>query len=258
MLCDEAGHPVRCFGGGQVSDAVEYHEVPVFYVGGDAPQRFRRRGAVGAAGNGQDRSDDLGQPIGYIEGCQRFADLRIGFRIGVTQGVQQRRRGPRLPVDEARREPALGLRRCSMVSTPPPRTRGGACAPAVRGADDGAGAQKGCRTDPLRRVQQQLQTDAATYRITGIVECLGVKVVGDDQHRCREVGDGERLGPGRRGRDRAGPIRLCGGDASSRWATAVHRVAVDVPSEGPSRSSGPSSGPPRWMAVRRGMLMACP
>ena len=108
---------------------------------------------------------------------------------------------------------------------------GGALEPASWGADRRTGAQQRRRFHPLRRVQHQLQTDAATDRITGVVEGLGAHVVGECQHRGREFGDREAARQDRLDRDRVGPTRRRGHARSAIAAAALHSVAAEVPSD---------------------------
>ncbi len=48
--------------------------------------------------------------------------------------------------------------------------------------------------DPPWSVQRELQTHAAADGISCVVEGFGVELVGEDEHRGGEFGDGERLG----------------------------------------------------------------
>jgi hypothetical protein len=111
----------------------------------------------------------------------------------VPEAVEQRRADPRSAVGEAGSEPPLG-RRVEHRSDALGAHRGGALTPAVRCADDRAGAQEGCGSHPVRGVERQLQTDASADGIACIVEGLSAKRVGERQHTGGEILDGESFG----------------------------------------------------------------
>jgi hypothetical protein len=103
---------------------------------------------------------------------------------------QQRRAHSRFPVQETGGEPAF--RRAFHHHR---RARGadqlGPFPPARRLADLRSGAEQHRGPDPLRCVEQQLQTDRTADRVAGVPK---TSAVGQRQHRLGQLRNGERAG----------------------------------------------------------------
>ena len=168
-------------GGREMPHAVQHDQPPVLDTGGDALQMIRRSSDVVAARDGEDRRADLLQSVDDVESSQRLTHLGIRAGVRGSQRIEKRRAEAGLPLGEVGGEPPLrrsgehgfSSRRADGCCTLPPR---------VRGADRRTGAQQGGRRDPVRRIQQQLQPDATSDRITCVMECFAGELVGECQH----------------------------------------------------------------------------
>ena len=85
---DEAGDPVGCFGGREVTDTVDHDQPTVLDPRSDARQGFRRCRDILGTADRQHRSGDLGESIGDVEVRQRLARLGIGFVVGTAQRIE--------------------------------------------------------------------------------------------------------------------------------------------------------------------------
>ena len=185
---DELGDSVRRLGGRLVPDAVEDLQPAGRRPGRQVPHCREGNAGIVLAGQGQERSGDLGQPGPDVEVGQRVAGG--GVALGVTPGqvLEQGGRPTRIAVGETRAEPT------HLRGVEQHRRAAGAdglrpLVPSLGLPDLRARTAEGRRPDPVGRIEHQLETDSPAERVAGVVERRAgpAPAVDRGQHRGGQV-----------------------------------------------------------------------
>ena len=181
-----------------MGDAVQDHRATMPHPLRDLLGELGRCGDVLGPGDSEDGGLDLGQALADVEGPESLAGLRIAFGLGVLQNVQQRRRAFAVAFEESGREPAFG-RRGHHRRCPRNADGRGAVGPELRVTDRRTGAQQNGRVHARGHIEQQLQSDATTDRVSGVDErrsrltAFGADSLDKIHHAGGQFGDRERF-----------------------------------------------------------------